>query len=186
MNDTLNFIKQRYSCRDFSDRSPSDQQIDAIVRAAIESPSGRNRQLWQVIVVKNRALISEMEEEGMRMLKLGDEKMYEVIMSRNGTLFYHAPIMIMIAVKQATPPGAELVDLGIIAQNTVIAATSLGLASLHCGLAGFCFAGEKAEEFKRKLEFPEGYECGLAVLIGFAKTSGAPHKPDLSKITYIQ
>ena len=186
MNDTLNFIKNRFSCRNFSDRIPSAEQIDAIARSAIEAPSGMNRQAWQVIFVENRALMDEMEKEGLRMLEEKDDMAYQRILSRNGGLFYHAPCLFMLAVKKADTQGSELVDLGIMAENIVIAATSLGLASLHCGLARLAFEGNKAEEFKYRLAFPEGYEFGLAVLIGYANQPGTPHEPDLSKITYIR
>ena len=181
MNDTLKYIKERFSCRDFTNQPPTAEQVHAIAQAAIQSPSGMNRQEWQVIVVNNSDLIAEIEAEGMRNLKAADDAAYQRIMSRNGTLFYNAPCMIVFAV--AADSGQ--VDLGIIAQNAVIAATSLGLASLHCGLAGFAFAGEKANDFKKRLEFPDGYECGIAVLLGHAKEQGTPHEPDQTKITYI-
>jgi len=186
MNDTLKHIKERSSCRDFSDQLPTDEQMSAIAQAAIQSPSGMNRQAWQIIVVKDRGLIAEMEEEGISNLKATDDAAYQRIMSRNGTLFYRAPYMIMLAIKPSQPAGMELIDLGIAAQNAVIAATSLGLASLHCGLAGYAFAGGKAEEFKKRLAFPGGYEYGIAVLVGYAKEQGVPHEPNQAKITYIE
>ena len=185
MSDTLKNITERFSCRDFSSEMPDDGQIHAIAQAALRAPSGMNRQPWQVIVIKSGDLISELEEEGMQMLAQIDEAAYQRIMSRGGKLFYNAPCMILFAVKKAQPEGTELVDLGIAAQNAVLAATSLGLGSLHCGLIGFAFAGEKAESFKQKLLFPDGYECGLAVLIGHSNVQGAPHEPDQSKLTYI-
>ena len=186
MNETLRIIKERYSCRDFAERLPTEEQITAIAQAAIQSPSGMNRQFWHVIVVTNKELISEMEKEGLDNLKNIDESFYQHIMSRNGTLFYHAPCMVLFAIKTAQPPGAELIDLGIIAQNTILAATSLGLASLHCGCAAFAFTGDKNEYFKNKLGFPTGYECGMAVLLGYAKSTDMPHEPDQSKISFIK
>ena len=186
MNSTLKNIRERFSCRDFTDQMPTDEQLEAITQAAIQSPSGMNLQSWQVIAITNKELIADMEKEGIRILKNENEAMYQRIMSRNGTLFYHAPCMIVFPVKIGNPPGSELIDLGIIAQTAVLAATSLDLASLHCGLVGYCFAGEKADEFKKRLAFPDGYECGMAVLLGHAKKQGAPHVPDQSKITYIK
>ena len=185
MNETLRLIKERYSCRDFDKQMPTEEQLQAVALAAVQAPSGMNRQGWQIIVVRDEALIADMEKEGMSLLESMDKKTFERILSRGGHMFYHAPCMVMIAVKQAQPRGAELVDLGIAAQNAVLAATSLGLASLHCGLAGLAFAGEREAEFKARLSFPEGYECGLAVLLGTAKTLSVPHTPDMDKITYV-
>ena len=186
MNDTLKYIKERFSCRDFSEEIPSDEQMNAIVQSAIQAPSGMNRQLWHVIVVENADLIADMEKEGMIALEKMNPDMYQRILSRGSSLFYNAPRMIVFAIKKAYPEGAELIDLGILAQNTVIAATSLGLATLHCGFVGLAFAGEKALEFKERLSFPEGYDCGMGVLIGYAKSTRLPHEPDNTKITYVK
>ncbi|MDR1066187.1 MAG: nitroreductase family protein [Clostridiales bacterium] len=186
MNETLKNIKERCSCRDFTEQSPTNEQLTAIAQAAIQSPSGMNRQFWHVIVVTNKELISEMEKEGLDNLREIDESLYQHVKSRGGALFYHAPCMVFFPIKAAQPAGAELIDLGIIAQNTVLAATSLGLASVHCGLAAFAFAGNKNAYFKDKLKFPNGYECGMAVLLGYATSPGTPHEPDQSKILFIK
>jgi nitroreductase len=187
MNETLRNIAERFSCRDYSDKVPTSEQLNLIAQAAIQAPSGMNRQLWQVIVVKNRDLMSEMEAEGMKTLSsMPDQTMYQRIMERGGKLFYHAPCMIVLAIKEGYPKGAELVDCGILAQNTVLAATSLGINTVHCGFIQLAFAGEKASYFKEKLKFPEGYECGMAVLLGYANTSVSPHMPDQEKITVIE
>ncbi|MGI6403288.1 MAG: nitroreductase family protein [Oscillospiraceae bacterium] len=187
MNETLKTIAERYSCRDFNGVMPSDEDLRAITQAAIQAPSGTNRQHWHVIVVKNQQLLSQMEAEGLKMLAaMEDQSYYQRIMSRGGKLFYHAPCMILIAVKEAYPKGAELIDLGIVAQNVSLAATSLGIANVHCGLVGLAFAGDKACEFKTKLKFPEGYECGLGVLLGYANTVTPPHQPNQEKITWIE
>lgn len=187
MNETLKTIAERYSCRDFNGVMPPDQDLQAIAQAAIQAPSGMNRQHWQVIVVKNQELIAQMEEEGLKMLAcLEDRSHYERIMSRGGKLFYHAPCMVMLAVKEAFPKGAELIDLGIVAQNVALAATSLGIANVHCGFVGFAFAGDRAAEFKEKLQFPEGYQCGMGILLGYANTVTKPHVPNQEKITVIE
>lgn len=186
MNDTLKTIAKRFSCRSFTDRLPGDEILMAIAQAAIQAPSGMNRQGWHVTVLKNKSLIDEMESEGMAFLSgMEDKSMYERIMSRGGKLFYNAACMIIIAIKETVPKGAELIDCGILAQNIALAATSLGIASLHCGFVGLAFTGGKAAELKRRLKFPEGYECGMGVLLGYAAHEVPPHVPDQEKITVI-
>lgn len=186
MNSTLKTIAERFSCRSFTNQLPEKEELMAIAQAAIQAPSGMNRQGWHVIVVKDKTIIEEMEAEGMRILSAMDDKsMYERIMARGGRLFYNAPCMIVIAIKEAFPKGAELIDCGILAQNTALAATSLGIANLHCGFVGLAFAGNKAADFKCKLKFPEGYECGMGVLLGYAENIVSPHVPNQEKITVI-
>lgn len=186
MNDTLKAIANRFSCRSFTDQIPDDEKLMDICQAAIQAPSGMNRQGWQVILVKDKNIIDEMDAEGIRILaSMEDKSLYNRILSRGGKLFYNAPCMIVIAIKEAYPKGAELIDCGILAQNIVLAATSLGLANLHCGFVGLAFAGSKGAEFKKRLQFPEGYECGMGVLLGYPTNVVSPHVPDQNKITVI-
>lgn len=186
--DTIKTIRTRYSCRSFLDKMPSDEDLKIIAEAAVQAPSGVNRQLWRVIVVKNKELIEDLEAEGMKNLAaLPDKSMYDRIISRGGKLFYNAPCMIVIPIAKAEPAGAELFDCGIVTENIALSATSLGIDNLICGLSAFSFAGEKGSEFKRRLGFPDGYEIGIAVLLGYATNPGGkPHEPDLSKITIIE
>ena len=187
MNETLQVIAKRYSCRDFQNEMPSDELLQAIAKAAIQAPSGMNRQAWRVIVVKDKTLMQDMESEGMSYLAgMEDKSAYNRIMARGGRLFYGSPCMIVVPIdpKQYAP---ALVDCGILCQNIALAATSLGIANIMCGYAGLAFAGgRRAEEFSRRLGFPEGYAFGCSVLLGYANTVRAPHVPDEDKITFVQ
>lgn len=186
MNQVLETIAKRYSCRAFDGVLPEGQALEQIAQAALCSPSGVNRQAWRVIVVTDRALIDEMEAEGLRMLsQMEDQSMYQRILSRGGTLFYHAPCMIMVPVDAAQMPGAAL-DCGILCQTVALAATSLGVDNLICGLAGLAFAGEKGADFAARLGFPAGYAFGAAILLGHAAHTGAPHEPDEAKISFLR
>lgn len=185
MNETLQAIERRFSCRHFGPQMPTDEQLQAIALAGVQAPSGLNRQAWRVIVVKDRALMDDMEQEALAILKATDAEAFARFEQRGGTLFYHAPCLVMLPI-QAEEDGAK-VDCGILCQNIVLAATSLGLDTLICGMARLAFAGARAEEFKQRLGFPQGYEFGLAVLLGTAaEPGGTPHEPDLTKISYIE
>ena len=187
MNETLKTIAQRYSCRDFKDETPPDDVLRAIAQAAIQAPSGMNRQAWRVIVVKDRQLMQEMEKEGMAFLAgMEDKSGYNRIMDRGGRLFYGAPCMIVVPI-DPQQYGPALVDCGILCQNIALAATSLGVANIMCGFTGLAFAsGTRAEEFSKRLGFPEGYAFGCSVLLGYANTTRPPHEPDESKISFVE
>ena len=187
MNETLKVIAARYSCRDFKDEMPPDETLRAIAEAAIQAPSGMNRQAWRVIVVKDRELIRDMESEGMSYLaNMEDKSSYNRIMGRGGRLFYGAPCMIVVPIDPAQYAPA-LVDCGILCQNIALAATSLGIANIMCGFTGLAFAsGRRAEEFSKRLGFPDGYAFGCAVLLGYANTTRPPHVPDQGKIIFVE
>ncbi|MDR0293575.1 MAG: nitroreductase family protein [Oscillospiraceae bacterium] len=181
MNETLKTIAERYSCRDFADTPLTEEQVRAIAGAALAAPSAMNRQPWHVIVITDKALIDELDAEGMSVLAAaGDKAGYERIKSRGGKIFYNAPCMVMVA-----SDGSDYasMDCGILSQNIALAGHSLGLGSVICGMAGIPLSGPHGEEMKKKLKFPDGYCFGIAVLLGTANSGKEPHEHDRSKLT---
>ena len=183
MNETMKSIMERYSCRDFAGTPLTKEQVKALVNAALASPSAMNRQPWHVIVITDKALIDEHDSEGMNVLKSAvDKSAYERVMGRGGKIFYNAPCMIM-----AASDGSDYaaMDCGILSQNVSLAAHSLGLGSVICGMARIPLSGPRGDEFKKRMGFPDGYGFGIAVLIGTAKNGKEPHELDENKVTYI-
>jgi hypothetical protein len=67
-----------------------------------------------------------------------------------------------------------------------LAAQSLGLGDVICGMAWIPFSGPRGDELKKRLQFPAGFSFGIAVLIGKAKSGKTPHEWDMGKVTYIK
>lgn len=182
MNETLKTIKNRYSCRKYTGEPVEQEKLEAIALAGLQAPSAMNNQPWKIIVIKDKAFIDEMDAATMDMLSKSEEQKgaYERMMSRGGKIFYNAPCMFVVA-KEA---GTDL-DCGIVTENIALAASSLGLGNVICGLARLVFDTEKGEYFKGKM-IPEGYELGMTVLVGYAADEGGvPHEVDMGKVTYI-
>lgn len=181
MNEVLKAIKNRYSCRSYTGEPVPQELMEAIAMAAVQSPSALNRQPWEIIVVKDKALIDEMDNSLMDFLsKQEDKSAYERMMGRGGKVFYNAPCFFLIAQKEGTD-----LDSGIVAENIALAAASLGLGNVICGMMRMVFSAENGKTYKEKL-IPEGYEFGMSVLVGYASgENGTPHEPDTSKIRYI-
>lgn len=186
-NDTIKTILSRYACRVYTDKAPSKEDLQTIAKAAVAAPSAVNQQAWHVIVVTNQKLLQDLEAEGMRVLaNMEDKSLYERIMSRGGKLFYNVPCMIFVAVPKSESSGGILLDCGIITENIALAATSLGIDNVICGMGRLCFSDSRGDEFKQRLNFPEGYVFGMSVLLGYAKTSGKPHEPDMGKVSFVE
>ena len=182
MNETLQVIAKRYSCRSYDNKKVEKEKVEAIALAAIQSPSAMNRQPWKIMVITDKSLIDAMDQEAMSMLAAAEDKTgYERMMSRGGKLFYNASVMFLI-LKQANKD----LDTGIVSQNIALAATSLGLGNVICGMAAMPFASKKGEEFKQKVGISEEWKFGIAVLVGYAKEEGIQHTVDTSKIDYIE
>ena len=184
MNETIKTIMERYSCRDFTGAEVTEEQIKTIVDAALASPSAINLQPWHIIVITDKTLIDDMDDDTMSILRDADDKSsYERMMERGGKVFYNAPCMIMIA-----SDGSDWasLDCGILSQNVALAAHCLGLGNVICGMARISLEGSRGKEFLERMSFPDGYKFGMSVLIGTAKTGKAPHELDKSKVTYVR
>ena len=186
MNDTLQTIEKRYSCRAFSGQPVEREKLEAIARAAVQAPSGMNRQPWQVIVITDKALLDEMDAAGMATL---EGAALERFIAWGGKLFFNVPCMFLILKK----PGADL-DTGIITAHISLAATSLGLGNVICGMARIPYNGEKGEEFRSRIGIPEGWELGMTVLVGYEAENAhdsarfslrEANHPDMNKVRFL-
>ena len=182
MNDVLKAISERYSCRDFSPAPLTKEQVQALATAALAAPSAINRQPWHIIVITNKALIEEYDADAMSILKAQGGEAYQRMTDRGGSVFYNAPCLIIIA--QDTTDYAT-VDCGIATQNVALAAQSMGLGNVICGMARIPLTGPRAQEWTKRLQIPEGYGFGMAVCVGKAQSGKAPHALDMNKLTFI-
>jgi Nitroreductase len=181
MNETMNAILNRYSCRAYTDEPVNDEALKMLADAALAAPTAMNRQAYRVVVIKDKALIDKMDAKCMESLKnMEDQSTYNRFMERGGTLFYNATAMFMLPIEKGSQT-----DLGIVAQNICLAAQSLGLGSCHCGMARLIFDGGRKEAYEKLFQFPKGYEFGLAVLVGHSAKTAAAHPLDESKVLYI-
>jgi nitroreductase len=182
-NSTLEAIFTRRSSRSYTGQKVDDETVADLAKAALAAPSGSNGQPVNVIVVQDTALLLELEKAIVDyFVKAGNEAVVSRNKQRNNKIFYDASTVFFLAVKNDANT-----DVGIAAENIAIAATSLGLGNIILGLPRFVFtAPETAANWKAKLGFPEGYEFGLAVAVGYAADTGKPHDVDLGKISYIK
>ena len=184
MNETVKSIMERFSCRGFTGNALSEDNIKTIVEAALAAPSAMNLMPWFVTVITDKAFIDELDAEGMSILAEGEDKSgYTRMMERGGKLFYNAPCMVVIA---GDDSGSAALDCGILTQNIALAAHSLGLGNVICGMAGVPLTGRRAAEFKEKMAIPEKYNYTMSVLIGEPTVAKEPHELDFSKVSYVK
>ena len=175
--DTLQAIKERYSCRNFKDGSIDKEILDKVILAGLQAPSGLNQQPWKIIVITNKALLDEMDKATMAHFKeLEDQSLYNRMMSRGGKVFYNAPCLILV-VKQNNKD----LDCGIVVENMALASTSLGLGNVIVGLVGITM---KLKDYSKYI--PIGYEFAVGLLVGYPNQFNQPHEIDYNKVRYIE
>jgi len=174
-NPVLTAIADRRSNRAYKAEQISKEQLDAILAAAVQSPSARNVQPWHFTVVRDRALLDEINKEVSKNLN-----------QDVGDIFYAAPMVIFICAetKGQTPRWARL-DCGIAVQNIALAAHSLGLGSVILGMPEAAMAGPRAQHFAKLLKFPDTYEFAIAIAVGYALDTKDAHPVLPNKINYV-
>lgn len=183
-NETLRLIADRRSHRAYEQTPLTQEQLDALLRAAVESPSAVNRQPWHFTVVRNQALLDEMNRAVWEeMMKRAPEKRSPRFEDGRFHVFYHAPAVIFISGmpdNHYTP-----IDGGIAVENIALAAESMGLGSVILGMPGDAFRHEKADHFRKALQFPEGWDFVIAIAVGVPADTKPAHPVAEGKISFV-
>lgn len=183
-NQVIEAIKSRRSIRAYKPEPLTEEQVKTLTEAALASPSARNMQPWSINVLQNKEIIDEWERSIVDFfVQRNDVAVIEIMKSRNNKIFYDAPCVFVIPISPQNSYAS--IDAGILAQNIALAAKSLGLDSVILGFPNVVFTSEKADEWKKKLMFPEGYVYGISVAVGYADMDKKPHELEYSKVVYI-
>ncbi len=179
LNPVVSAIMARRSIRKYLDKPVEHEKLEAIVRCGINAPSGMNRQPWIVRVVEDQKLIAEVTEV------YKSENAEQVKRDTNfKNMFRNAPNIICIC----TPSkgGGEL-DAGLLGENMMLAAQSMGLGT--CCLGGptrFLTANAKAKFFLERLDIPEDYKLNYIIAIGYPDEQPEARPRDASKVKFIK
>ena len=182
--ETLQLIASRRSHRAYAPTPLTQQQLDALLKAAVESPSAVNRQPWHFTVVRNQRLLDEINRATReQMMKKLPEQRSPRFADSQYHVFYHAPTVIFLS---GMPDNHYThMDCGIAVENIALAAESLGLGSVILGMPREAFAGDRADEFRRALQFPEGWDFVIAIAIGVPKDTKEAHPLKEDRIAFV-
>jgi len=192
-NETLLSIKNRRSIREFTDQPVSNEDIQTILCAANQAPSAHNEQSWRFVVLK-----------GQRKNDLADfvcskskdfPRPSSILMRMAARSIASAPVAVAVVnTGELMERGTELFKVdknqahdffrimeiqssAAAVQNLMLAAHSLGLASVWLGILVLV-----TKEVLRFLDEPEG-EFMAIIPVGYAlKTGKGPSKKPLQQV----
>ncbi len=181
---TLEAIAARRSIRKFQDTPIEAEKLQAILMAGIQAPSGKNKQPWRFILVKEdkRAEMVDVMRQGIAKIKAqGDDTGSS---EWSAQVMEQAPVTVFVFNPEGLSPWREhsvdqmiwdVVDIqstGAAIQNMLLAAQDLGLGSLW-----ICDVFVAYEELCQWLG--EKGEMIAAVSFGYAAESPAarPRRP---------
>ena len=140
MNQTLETIFNRSSIRSYSDKQVEKDQIMTLLRAGMSAPSAVNKQPWAFVVIDDKALME----------KIGEEL-------KNAAMIKKASCAIVVCGDlKLTLEGAGqeywIQDCSAATENILLAAHSMGLGAVWCGI----YPGkERIEKLSNLLSLPE-------------------------------
>lgn len=181
----INFLNSRRAIRNFQNREVPSELLEKVIEAGITAPSGSNFQGWKVRILQERAPIerlAQIVDDKIQVLAAGWEegliKNELLKYSGNFSFFTKAPLMLLLYFRTKYQGASyyfgegsslykgtgSLLSLGMMMQNMMLAAESLGLAT--CPITGPLLA---SEEIEKEFPAPIKYELGAFLLMGYPK-----------------
>lgn len=156
-NQVVETIMTRRSVRQYKPQAVEREKMQTIVECGINAPNAMNKQPWEVRVVDNADYINGVTE----LYKKANPKAAEDPAFKN--MFRNAPTVVFIG--HDTKSESSPFDCGLLAENMMISAWSMGIGSCCLGSPARFMKTPEAAEYLQKLGFSEGYE--LLYCIGF-------------------
>ncbi len=147
-------IEKRYSCKSYSDRQITREQLDAILGAARMAPTAKNLQEQRIYVIQSPEALAKVDE---------------LTPCR-----YNAPTVLMVAFNSEnvfTYPGGKR-DSGI--EDASIVATHLLLAAANAGVDSCWVNFFDPEKTAEVFDLPADEEVLMLLDLGFAAEGAGP------------
>lgn len=144
--ETWDAIRARRNVRDYEDRAIPDATLDQILEAAWRTPSSRNRQRWDLVVLTDRPQLTRLSE-----VKQGA-----------GHVARAAAAIALIGPVEDDPQVMESIqyDLGQLTMSTMLAAADLGVASGHSSV-------RDQDVARAVLGLPDDRFCDWIITLGY-------------------
>ena len=152
-------IMTRVSVRAYEDRPVEDEKMETVLRAAMAAPSAGNKQPWEFVVVRDKAILSEISQH-FQTIRMAE----------------HAPLAVIVCGDlNNTFPGDGLdywvEDTSAATENLLLAAHSLGLGAVWCGIYPM---KERVEYLKNLLKLPDNIVPLNVVPMGYPAENPVP------------
>lgn len=174
-NQVIETIMARRSIRQYKPVAVSRDTLQTILECGINAPNGMNAQSWEVRVVDDPVVMEEL----VAAMSAGNP---DVPKASIKGCFRNAPTMIFIA--NALSYDCSQIDCGLLSENIMLSAWSLGVGSICLG-SPIRFLKNSPEALAR-LGFSEGYNPVICVGLGYALESPEAKPRDWSKIKFVE
>ena len=144
MNETLEVLKRRRSCRKFKPDMVEEDKLAKIIEAGTYAPTGMNKQSPIIIAITNKEMRDKLA------------KANSAVMGVDKDPFYGAPVVLVVLAKKDVM--TYVYDGSLVMGNMLIAAESLGVAGIWIHRAKEVFESEFGKQILKDLGIEDEYE----------------------------
>lgn len=175
-NEVVKTIMARRSVRKYKAQPVENDKLQQILKCGINAPNGMYKQSWEVRVVRNPEILAKIDK--------GFNAQREKLGKKSKTrAFYGAPCLIFIAYD----PNYDLsqVDCGLLGENIILSAQSMGLGTCCLGQVTRFMMSEDAKDILARLELPDTHKILYAIALGYPDETPAAKPRDMGKVKFI-
>lgn len=175
-------IETRRSIRAYKDTPVEREKLQLLAECGVKAPSAMNRQEWELRIVDSKEWIDACTADYLKAVE-GTDKAKYMLTPTFKNIFRNAPAVIFVAA-----PEGEFsdVNIGMLGENIMLAATELGLGTCCLGSVLFTFAEPEMGKYVESLNFSEGYRLRFALAVGYPDETPEAKARDLSKIKFVE
>lgn len=161
--DNLELINSRASTKSFSDKMPSDEDINEIITAGLKAASGRNLQVPIIVAIKNKEIRDRLSAANAAVMGVSSDP------------FYSAPVVLVVLAKREAH--TYVYDGSLSLGNMMLAAHSLGLGSCWIHRAKEVFELDEWKTWLREIGITDDVEGIGNLIVGYPKDKIPEPKP---------
>lgn len=174
MKETLTDIKERRSCRKYTEQAVEQDLLEAVLEAGTYAATGHGTQSPRMVVAQEPGLVKRLSD------------MNAAVWGKPIDPFYGAPVAVIVFADTQAPTGRQ--DACLVMGNLMLAAHAVGLGSCWINRAREMFATPEGAELLRSWGLDPAVYEGMGICILGHAAEGAlhpakPRKPDY--ITYL-
>jgi nitroreductase len=179
----IDIIKSRHSIRKYTDRQIEREDLEKILEAGNFAPNAGGGQRSMMVAIHNKELATHVGR--MNLAKFDRSRLIGSYVSKeqpstiddpsikNG--FYDAPTV--VAIFGQSNFAFCVADAFCIAENMILQATELGIASCIISRGYETFDNEEGAALMKEWEVPDGYTCQCFVILGYIDGEQPKVKP---------
>lgn len=163
--DSARLIADIPTAQYFTDEAVPEEDLNTLLLAGINAPSGMNKQPWHFTAVTDQGVLDQIAEDMRSGMPAGAmPPASSTAITKAGIA--DAPLAIIISCTE----GSEL-DAGLATQNISVVANLLGYGTKIISSPSIALNGEKIDEYRALLGIPSDQKAVAVVLVGKVDTS---------------